>query len=178
MKLTINGFPKVGNHALLKACELLGQPVDVNHLSYAEGLPEGTTHHIFIKRDPRNTIISAVRFTGQVVSVGSFLTCFRRYKLTGSNMTFAEALGAFEGWLTDANTLVIRYEDLIANDSTMRQIAAYLKIPYLDGAFELLPGLTVTWNEQHSNYLSLWTPQLEEMWMAEGGGDLLKRWGY
>ncbi len=56
MKVIANGFPKCGNHALVKALELLGIPADVNHLSFAEGIPAGA-RHILIVRDPRNVVL-------------------------------------------------------------------------------------------------------------------------
>jgi len=177
LKLLTTGFPKHGNHPLVKACELLGVPAQVEHRPFAEGLPEGTTHHIFIKRNPKNAAVAMLRMRGLEELPGYFLTYFRR---TGEG---AEGLVAemekFEGWLTHPGTLVVRYEDLIASDAEMRRIAQYLGVPYLDGAFEHLPGLTVTWTgPNHSDYRSLWTPEVQSAWTAEGGDELMARWGY
>lgn len=175
--IVINGFPKSGNHALKKALELLGQPAQINHIPFAEGLPEGATKHIFIKRDPRNVIISALRWTKRPVTPGMFLTQFRSFELGGPG-SLIEQMATYEAWLSDPQTLVIRFEYLIASDSVMRDIAAFLGVPYIDGAFEELPGWTLTWNDTPSNYLEVWTPEVQEAWAAEGGDDLLARWGY
>lgn len=185
-----NGFPKSGNHALVKACELLGVPVRVNHTPYSDGVPEGTTHHLFIKRDPRNVIISMLRMEEKTVSPGMFITKFRVWKEGTSykddygithyipSVSTIEAMTEYEPWLNDPNTYVIKYEDLIANDVEMKRIASIIDVPYLEDAFLDLPGLTATWNEEHSDYTKIWTPEVEAVWNAEGGKSLLERWGY
>ena len=171
MGLTTNGFPKAGNHALVKACQLLGQPCSVEHIAYA-GKPAGAC--VFIKRDPRNIVLSWLRFQNQPVTPGMFITHFRTFQTA----SLVEEMAAYEGWLTDPDTLVVRYEDLIASDAPMRRIAAYLGVPYIDGAFEHLPGLTRTWHADHSDYAAFWTPGVEKVWRKEGGPELLARWGY
>jgi hypothetical protein len=172
MNVFCNGFPKSGNHALMKACELLGVPAVVNHIPYAEGLPEGTTHHVLIARDPRNIIVSWLRFHRDVVAPGKFLARFRQFE----SRSLAEELAQYEKWLWTA--YVIRYEALIADDTAMRELARYLGVPYLEGAWEELDGLTVTWNAIKSDYRDVWTPEVIAAWYAEGGGKLLLRWGY
>lgn len=177
MKLVTNGFPKSGNHALVKACELLGQPAQVNHIPVSEGLPKGTTHHLFIKRDPRNVVVSALRFSGNTVTPGMFLSQFRKF-LLADGRSLVDSMAQYEGWLTHPQTLVIRFEDLIASDKAMHDIANYLDVPYINGAFEELPGLTRTWTGKLSDYRMIWTPEVKEQWDAEEGQELLIRWGY
>lgn len=169
--VTTSGFPKSGNHALVKAVQLLGQPCRVEHLPFGE--PVGDKH-IFIRRDPRNIVCSWLRFQGHPVTPGMFLTAFRRFQ----ERSLVEEMAGYEGWLTDASTLFVRYENLIASDAEMRLIASYLGVPYLAGAFEALPGLTRTWFAEHSDYRGIWTPEVEAAWHAEGGAELLARWGY
>lgn len=169
--VTTNGFPKSGNHALVKAVQLLGQPCEVNHIPFGESV-EGK--HLFIKRDPRNVICSWLRFNGQPVTAGMFITAFRLFQTA----SLVEGMAGYEGWLTDDETLVIKYEDLIANDDELRAIAAFIGVPYLEGAFENLPGLTRTWFADHSDYRAIWTPEVEAVWNAEGGPELLAQWGY
>lgn len=163
-----NGFPKSGNHALVKALQLLGQPCQVNHIKFG-GVVEGP--HIFIKRDPRNVICSWLRFNGQPVTPGMFITAFRKFQ----ERSLVEEMSEYEGWLTG---FAVRYEDLIASDAEMRRIAEYLDVPYIEGAFEALPGMTRTWFADHSDYSAIWTPEVEAAWTAEGGNELLARWGY
>lgn len=169
--VTTNGFPKCGNHALVKAVQLLGQPCQVSHIPFGESV-EGK--HVFIKRDPRNVICSWLRFTGQPVTPGMFLTAFRRFQ----SASLVEEMSAYEGWLSEPSVHVVRFEDLISDATCMQGIAAYLEIPYLDGAFENLPGLTRTWFPDHSDCASVMTAEVEAAWSAEGGNDLLARWGY
>ena len=166
-----NGFPKSGNHALVKAVQLLGQPCHVNHIAFGEAM-EG--QHIFIKRDPRNILCSWLRFNGQPVAPGMLITAFRNFQ----GRPLVAEMAEYEGFLNDASTHVVRYEDLIADDSCLRGVAAFLQVPYLEGAFENLPGLTRTWFADHSDYRAIWTPEVEAVWNAEGGPELLARWGY
>lgn len=168
--VTTSGFAKAGNHALVKAVQLLGSPCIVEHIEYAG--PIGL--HIFIKRDPRNIVCSWLRFNGRPVTPGMFITALRLFQ----HASLVEELAAYEGWLTDPQTLVVSYEALIASDAEMRRIAAYLDVPYLDDAFSELEGLTSTWFAQHSDYRAIWTPEVEAVWAAEGGNELLARWGY
>lgn len=170
--VTTSGFPKAGNHALVKAVQLLGQPCHVEHLTFGSAVKD---KHIFIKRDPRNIIVSWLRFNGQPVTPGMFLTAFRRFQ----SASLVEEMGEYEGWLADTDTLVVRYEDLVASDAEMRRVAEYMGVPYLDGSFEALPGLTRTWTgPNRSDYKEIWTPEVESSWCAEGGPDLMTRWGY
>lgn len=168
--VTTSGFAKAGNHALVKAVQLLGSPCIVEHIEYAG--PIGL--HIFIKRDPRNIVCSWLRFNGRPVTPGMFITALRLFQ----HASLVEELAAYEGWLTDPQTLVVSYEALIASDAEMRRIAAYLDVPYLDDAFSELEGLTSTWFAQHSDYRAIWSPEVEAVWAAEGGNELLARWGY
>lgn len=169
--VTTNGFPKCGNHALVKALQLLGQPCQVQHLPFGQVI-EGP--HVFIRRDPRNVVCSWIRFNGQPVTPGMFITAFRRFQ----DRPLVAEMAEYEGWLTDSSTLVVSYEALIADDAEMRRIADHLGVPYISGAFEALPGLTKTWFAAHSDYRTIWTPEVEAVWSAEGGPELLARWGY
>jgi hypothetical protein len=115
-----------------------------------------------------------MRFVGKPVTPGMFVSTMRW--LESSN--YRDALAKFDGWLSDPNTLVVRFEDLIASDAEMQRIAAHLGIPYLDGAWEELPGLTITWTGKLSDYRTLWTPYVEGCWNASDGAGILQRWGY
>jgi len=174
MQLHTNGFPKSGNHALVKACQLLGVPCDVDHRPYAAGLPDGTDRAVFVYRDPRNVIVSKLREDGQPVTPGTFLARFRRFQ----ERSLRAELADYVGWLSDARVYTVRYESLIASAHTMAALAQYLGVPYLPGAFQELPGLTRTWNPTPSDYRPIWTPEVEHAWTHEGGPQLLAAWGY
>lgn len=171
--LTTHGFPKSGTHALVKACQLLGVPCEVHHLTYAQGLPEGTTKDIFIVRDPRNVVVSWLRMHGQPVTPGTFLAAFRKFHTD----SLVNEMAAYEPWIVQSYH-VARYEALIANRSEMIDIADYLDVPYIEGAWEQLPGMTRTWNAEPSDYRSVWSPDVEAAWKAEGGRTLVEDWGY
>jgi hypothetical protein len=174
MKVFCNGFPKAGNHALQKAVELLGVPCNVSHRVFEDGVPYGTTHSVFIKRDPRDIIVSWLRFQQDVVTPGKFLARFRKFDYA----SLCEEMAQYEGWLYAQNTHVVRYEELIKSERAMRDMAAYLGVPYIDGAWSELPGLTRTWNDVMSDHRTVWTYLVQTVWSEEGGDQLLLRWGY
>lgn len=186
MPVLCNGFPKAGNHALWKAIELLGVPGGVNHIPYIAEFAvtrgvlamRARAKHVFIIRDPRNAIVSWLRWNRDAVTPGKFITTFRRFQ----ERSLVEDLAAYEGWLSDPWTYVVRFEELIRDDGSMRALAAYLGVPYLYGAWEELEqrygGQTKTWNAIHSDYRHVWTAAVEAVWSAEGGTELLARFGY
>ena len=167
-----NGFPKCGNHALVRALELLGVPDPrVHHLPYP-GEFEG--EHVFIKRDPRDVIVSWLRHQNKPVTPGTFLSSFRYF---GSG-SLVDDMRLFEGWLEDGRVYVLRFEDLLADSRALRNLAAYLELPYYEGAFEHIPGPTITYNEKRSDYRDVWSSEVQKIWASEGGSQLLDRWGY
>lgn len=169
MRALTVGFPKSGNHALVKAVQLLGVPCEVSHEPFTVDVPA-----VFIKRDPRNIVTSWVRHVGQPVTPGMVMTHLRDFE----GQTLAEAMAPYEGWLTAPSALVVRYEDLTASDAAMRRIAAHLGVDYVDGAWEWLPGMTRTWHPEHSDWTRVWTPQVQAVFDEIGGPALLERWGY
>lgn len=174
MNILVNDFPKCGLHATRKACELLGVPWTIGgHYPHGAELPEHT-HHVFIRRDPRNALISRLRMEGATVAPGTFIARFRRYD---AGKSLVQAMAEYEPWLTAA-PLPLRFEDLIASDGEMRRLAAYLGVPYLADAWRHLPGATITWSGQFSDYRTVWTDDVQRVWSAEGGDELLARWGY
>jgi len=166
-----NGFPKTGNHALVRACELLGIPAQVRHDPFKDQVR--TVDHIHIRRDPRNILVSWLRMEGKPVTPGTFLAAFRMFQ----SASLVEEMAHFEPWLKHAG-LNVSYEDLIASDREMRRIAEFAGVPYIEGGWEELPGLTYTWNAEHSDYQAVWTPLVRDVWNSEGGKELLVRWGY
>lgn len=177
----VNGFPKSGTHALWKACYLLGINAEHGHFQPDE-LP-ACDRHLFIKRDPRNVLASAVRAgmgriaqegTGFPLNGGSFTAALRDF----NGEPFCDQLAKMEPWLDAPACHIVSYEDLIASDTAMRGIANYCDVPYIDGAFELLPGHTRTWNERHVDWRSIWSENVERAWGEAGGAAVVKRWGY
>lgn len=169
------GFPKSGNHALVKAVQLLGHPCQVDHVPHSPYVAAWPGPRIVIKRDPRNVLLSWVRHQGQPVTRGMAIAYMRDFE---AGQTLAQAMQPFEGWLTDPGALLVRYEDLVATDAEMRRIARHLGTAYIDDAWRWLPGMTRTWNSQRSDWRAVWTPQVDAAWQEIGGPALLDRWGY
>lgn len=183
MTLVTHGFPKSGTHGLARTCQLLGVPCDSTHLPHADGLPEGTTHDIFIVRDPRNVLVSWLGEMRLPATPGAFVERFHEF-YTGQRRSFVKELRQYEPWLTEAG-LVVRFEDLCAEGLTLearerevRRIATYLDSPFWFGVAEHVLGPTRTFNLPQSDYRTIWTPEVEQIWTHEGGPQLLARWGY
>lgn len=169
--MIINGFYKSGNNALRKACELLGVEMPINHIPYADN-PGGPC--IFIKRDPRNVIVSMIRFRQLQVTVENFQALATNFNTD----TVANEFATYHGWLNDTNTTVVRYEDLIANDTCMKLLAKTLNVAYPINAFANLEGLTFSYNAVHSDFTTVMTPDLATWWESVGGNSLVADWGY
>lgn len=171
----VNGMPKAGNHAAVRACELLGMPSVLHHIPFGEPLPDGK--RIFIKRDPRNMLISQLRADGVGVTQGMIITRIRKYFSAFEGSLVTET-NKFLGWLKYPDTLVISYEALTVSDAEMRRIATYFGIPYLEDSFLNLLGFTATWTGCPSDWRQHWTSQIEAVWNNEGGPAMLEEWGY
>lgn len=157
-----NGLPKSGTCALTRAVELLGAEACHAHYEYGtrQVLPE-TYRHVLVKRDPRNVVISALRYFDRPITLSEFNGMFETW--------FVKDSPKYLPWLSNPAVLVIRYEDLIASAYAMRLIAQCIGVPYVEGAFERLPGHTVTWKPQHSDYRELG---------ASVAPEILSQWGY
>lgn len=174
-----NGIPKHGTHALLKAVELLGVPVR-GRLSDA-GAQLGhwpaldlaaDDKHILIIRQPRNSLISWLRYGGLSVTQG----------LLSANMQDQiNACREYLHWLDDPRTLIVRLEALVSDGgATVQAIADYLGVPARPDAYSNIYGHTRTWSGQHSDWVTCaeWTPDVEAAWQAKGGGELAEAIGY
>lgn len=197
--IVCNGVPKNGTHALLKAVELLGVPVRWRNIQGAElhHLPHGQLPYahkrtgefmrgelsaddrlIHIIRNPKNAFISWMRMQGLPLTTGMIMARLQNHEESGS---YIQSYEPFHGWLTDPHALVVRYEELISdNGETIKKIAEYLGVKYQEDAFENLPGHTMTWNPQHSDYKTLdaWNEDVEAIWQKLGGNELSERLGY
>lgn len=175
MEYIANGFPKSGTHALLKALELLGAgSVSIAHHPYGWQRPPESVH-MCIFRHPRNCLISMCRFQGFPVVTGYLLKLIQSYGTFGR---MADCLSGFLPWRSEAGVLCITYEDLMASDASLREIAEFAGLPFLDDAFRNLPGLTKTWSGKPSQWIEYWNPILDEAWASSGMLALEKELGY
>lgn len=169
-----NGIPKSGTHALEKAVQLLGQKTQHGHLPYSKK-PSHT--HILILRHPKNMLVSWVRFIRSIVTQGFLIEAMSNYSQEDAG-TFYDEFLAYKPYLTDKDTLVVKYEDLVLSDECIKKIADYLDVPYLDDAFDSLLGMTKTWTGRPSVWQEHWTDEVQKVWENINGPEIEKVWNY
>lgn len=165
---------KSGNNALQKACALLGYDLPINHIAYPLK-PEGE-RFLFIARHPKNILISGVRAERGCATPTGVLRAIPRGFL---NLPISDAPTEYGAWIGDADTTVIRFEDLIASDAGMRAVAAWLGVDY-NGTFDQLQvaDSTPTWHFPHSDWTKLWNADIQAAWEAAGGPAMEAAYGY
>jgi hypothetical protein len=173
--INLNGAPKSGTHALIKAVELLGLPCDgvsaqILRSPYAVA-PKGAGA-VFIYRHPRNALISRVRMErAQQVTPGLLITT-----MSG----FCAEYMQYVDYLSDSETLCVRLENLIAQETTHQAIAAHIGRMYIANAHAALPGMTFSYNAAPSEWTTdlNWTQQVTDEWVANGGAACEAAFGY
>ena len=170
-KILCNGVPKSGTHALAKAVQLLGQQTTLAHAPY-ENKPEGKSIHIV--RNPRDTIVSWMRFTRTESAQGFLIGAFDNFY----ELPLYEQFAGYAPYKDDKDVLTVRFEDLISTPKTLEDIAEYLEVPMLSDAFDRLPGLTVTWTGKLSNWADHWTNEVETAWVKARGPEVEAMWNY
>lgn len=164
--ILVNGIPKSGTHALLKAVELLGVTagqIVLDHIPYNTQFLDNIDKHLYIIRHPRNVLISYCRWKHQPVTGGMLIGFMHDFM----GKTFTTYCQDFIPWLTDQNAFVVKYEDLMMNDAVIRSIADHLNIIYLEDAFPNLPGLTPTWTGNPSDWTTIWNPEIDAEWQLQ-----------
>lgn len=173
--LYLHGVSKGGTHALIKAVELLGAPAADTSM-HREGYEGATTGpgSVFIYRHPRNSLVSSVRMhKEEIVTEG--------YLIGAMYNVYSRWMDGYLPYLSDPVVLAIRLEDLREDGgATLRQIANHIGRPYLDNAYERLPGMTYSWHEpdKWSHWQDHWTPAVDEAWSKERGPEIEKAFGY
>ncbi|MEK9721995.1 MAG: sulfotransferase domain-containing protein [Rhodospirillaceae bacterium] len=173
MTVPANGLPKTGCHALAKTIELLGEPSGVIHQPW-DKRPEPKA--VTIIRNPRNALVSWLRWRGEPLTQGMLITAMRRYY---EDRPLAEQISGYTPYLLSPDYLVVRFEELFSDGGgTVERIAAYLGVPVLDDCYPNIMGLTQTWTGRLSNWEEHWTPEVEAVWQAEGIAEAAKSWNY
>jgi hypothetical protein len=165
MRVVVNGIQKSGTHALLKAVQLnrptLGA-LAVEH-AHATEVDSETNKHIFIVRHPRNAILSLVRPDCSEQNIIRQITNYADKK------DFLSHAMGYVHFLSDPKTLVVRYEELVSNPSTIRAVCAFVGYEYKEGAFEALPmAWTPTNRFDKSDWTQHWTPAIDAVWSDHG----------
>lgn len=184
MSILINGIPKHGTHALLKAVELLGVPVKYGNHPGAElvhMINEGEpveSKHIFIVRHPKNAFISWMRHYNLPLTSGMLQSRLQNMQEPEGN--YLDFCQKFLDWMVCPDTLVIKFEDLISDQATITKITKYLDVPDQPDVIQNLPGHTLTWTGQLSNHetLDAWDDGVETVWKNIGGEYLMETLGY
>ena len=166
-----NGHPKTGTHALNKTIQLLGVPSQVVHFPYSEK-PEEKSVCIF--RNPKNVIISWLRFTGKPVTQGMIIEQIKNHAERG----ILESCSDYTPYL-DTDVLCVRYEELLTDEGeTVEKIAKYLDVPVLEDCYPNIQGMTVTWTGEPSNWEDHWSDEIQKAWDENGGPELEAAWKY
>ena len=179
MTVVCNGFPKTGTHALQRAVRLLGCK-DTRQGHFPFHVAQG--QHIHICRDPRNALVSWVRWTNPPRDVmrpdvmeGLLIGAIQGFR---AGRSFYEEAMEFAHWLDDA-PLSIRFEELIGDGGvTVQAIADYLQVPHLPNAYFHLAGQTKTYTGALSDWRDHWNPDVEYAWEANGGHEIEEAFGY
>lgn len=93
---------------------------------------------------------------------------------------FVKHYRRYTRWLTDPDLslLVVRFEDMLANDGELRRIAQWLGVPFQDDAFEVLYGGSRTWSGRLSDWREHWNDQVDAKWRSCGAQTLQDELGY
>ena len=74
--------------------------------------------------------------------------------------------------------LVVQFERLLSDENELMRIAEHIGCAYLSDAFDHIPGLTVTWTGELSNWVDHWTDRIDNEWVAAGGLEVEAEWSY
>ena len=73
---------------------------------------------------------------------------------------------------------MVKFEDLISDESVTETIANYLEVPFLDDVFPNLEGLTITWTGEYSDHTKYWTDEIQQAWIKARGPEIERMFGY
>jgi len=175
------GIPKSGNNVLEKACYLLGlKPTHHKHTTDWHLAEKNKV--VYIYRNPRNVLLSAVRYQNEQVrdstkdiSPDKLRDMFYDF----FNCSLPYVFRAYEGWMT-SNALIIRFEDLISDKDCMDKIADYCGVE--KPSYETFKGLygakTPTWSGKLSDWQEVWCPEIDKIWKDEGMLEIEQSLGY
>lgn len=169
--ISCNGSSKTGTHALLKTVYLfggMGFTATHNHIPFDTEQVLGK--HIHIRRNPRNVLISWIRFTKQKL----------REDVIIKNMPYIiDEMKGYLGWLTDDKVLNVSFEDLLTDENELNRISDFIGLPLTDNHFKKLWGNTPTFTNNLSDWQWYWQSELvQKAWVANDGHILETLMGY
>ncbi len=165
-----SGAPKSGTHLLLKAVSLFG-----GHINQPEHAHEPYWHknprkkYINIKRNPRNVLMSWLRFNVMPLNEKTFIK--ELPAVVAEGFTYVP-------WLADTDTLTVSFESLVADPAELGKISEFISKPLISGHFDKLWGRTKTFTGQLSDWRDHWTPAVQAEWERCRGIELEKALDY
>lgn len=167
-----NGIPKSGTHALVRAVQLLGCETEHVHTPYSD---KASGKQILITRNPKNTLISWLRFTGEKVTQGFLMGLFKSY----DGYPLYDSYARYQPYQEDKDTLIVRFEELFSDGgSSLERVADFIGVPLLDDAYDNIEGLTLTYTGKLSDWRDHWSDLVEAAWIEARGDEVEKLWSY
>jgi len=178
-----NGAPKTGTHLLLNAVYHLGvhkKRLRHEHKYYDgwsdwKNLEKPQLAHLHIIRHPKNVLISYVRYT--------FNECSEKHVLDNIPNVIDDCR-VFVKWLYDKEVLTVKFENMLKNDKTLKNIAKFIGVPFKKSAFLNMTNKVVdlgfdnTKTNKHSNWQDWWSDRHQDRWIEYGGPQLEIDLGY
>lgn len=170
-------IPKSGNNLAHKACQMLGIPVE--HYRHTANWHLADEHKIvYIYRNPRNVLVSCVKYTNDQVRgrtkeiteerlIDTFFDFF--------NCSLSAVERAYLPWM-DSNVCKVEFEDLAFGTKGFNQIADYYGVERREPIG--LYGSSPTWSGGLSDWEKHWGEKIEHIWIEEGMPEIEKKLGY
>lgn len=167
--ITINGSPKTGTHLLQKAVVLFG--VDYLLTKYTHSLDEKEIEgkHLHIIRNPRNVLISWMRFNKNN---------FNEKDIINTIPSIIKEMKEYTKWLDDKNVFNTKFEILLTDPNELIKIGKFLGEKPIDNHFKLIWGGTKTFTNSLSNWREYWSDSIGIAWEKSGGLELENVLGY
>ena len=170
-RIICTGSPKTGTHALLKAVRLF-----YNHIGLPEHMHLPHSHkklnrrHVHITRNPRNTLVSWIRFNREKVTTGS---------LIGHVPQIIKENFGYAPYLSDADLVHnVRLEELLSEPSVIEGVGKFIGLPIAENHFADIWGDTYTFTGKLSEWQDYWSDDVDAAWVAHNGPELEKALGY
>lgn len=168
--ITVNGSPKTGTHLLLKAVYTFeGEGYTARH-THSDSTRVVAGKHIHIKRNPRNVLISYIRYLGRAD--------LSKPHILKTIPIVIEEMKMYLPLLTTKAILNVSFEELLTNPAELGRIAAYIGLPCKPTQFDNLWGNTLTFTGSLSNWRDYWDDDIAAEWEARGGKILEALMGY
>lgn len=175
MDCLVVGIPKSGTNALVKAVRELGANPS-EHMHTANYHLAETNKVAYIYRNPRNVLISALRYRNHqrrgwedTITEEKLVDCFFDF----FNASMPGVYRSYEKWMTSL-AHIVRFEDLVSG-AAMPALAAYLDRPCREFKME---GGTYTWTGRLSDWREHWTDGIDKVWHEEGMVETERGLGY